>query len=146
MKKPQVTTRFLVCAVIALALTLRALAQNNRSFVATFGSDASDCTASANCRTFARALAVTNSGEEILWSTRAATDRPRSFSPSPSLRKVLLLPSHNRVLGMRSPLTRPETSRSWDWVAMVKEPVLTASTPKSRLPASIQHDDRELDE
>jgi len=38
----------------------------NRSFVATTGSDANNCTFSANCRTFAAALAVTNPGGEIV--------------------------------------------------------------------------------
>ncbi len=53
-------------AVIALALTVTAHAQNNRSFVATTGNDTNNCTSAAYCRTFARALAVTNSGGEVV--------------------------------------------------------------------------------
>ncbi len=53
-------------ATMALALTVTAQAQNPRSFVATTGVDTNNCTAAAYCRTFARALAVTNSGGEIV--------------------------------------------------------------------------------
>ena len=51
---------------LALAFTFAAQAQNNRSFVATTGDDMNNCSASAYCRTFGRALAQTNSGGEIV--------------------------------------------------------------------------------
>ena len=53
-------------AIITLAFTFAAQAQNNRSFVATTGSDANDCSASAFCRTLPKALSVTNPGGEIV--------------------------------------------------------------------------------
>ena len=56
----------LACATLALAFTITAQAQNNRSFVSTLGNDASACTTSAHCRTFTRALAVTNPKGEIV--------------------------------------------------------------------------------
>lgn len=59
-------TNFLACAAVALAFTSPGLAQNNRSFVSTLGSDTNNCTASATCRTLTRALALTNSGGEII--------------------------------------------------------------------------------
>jgi hypothetical protein len=55
-----------LCAVLFLLTAVTALAQNNRSFVSTTGSDANDCTVGHDCRSFTRALAVTNSGGEIL--------------------------------------------------------------------------------
>jgi len=39
---------------------------NNRSFISNLGSDANNCSVTANCRTLARALAVTNPGGEIV--------------------------------------------------------------------------------
>jgi serine protease AprX len=39
---------------------------NSRSFVSSSGSDANNCSVTANCRTLARALAVTNPGGEIV--------------------------------------------------------------------------------
>jgi hypothetical protein len=57
---------FVASAALTLAFAAGAAAQNNRSFVATTGSDTNSCTASAFCRTFTRALAVTNSGGEII--------------------------------------------------------------------------------
>ncbi|MGO9336809.1 MAG: Ig-like domain repeat protein [Terracidiphilus sp.] len=39
---------------------------NNRSFVDTTGNDANNCTASAYCRTFSKALSVTNPGGEVV--------------------------------------------------------------------------------
>ncbi len=56
-------------AALVLALTVTAQATtalNNRSFVATTGDDANNCTSAAYCRTFARAMAMTNSGGEIV--------------------------------------------------------------------------------
>jgi len=58
--------RIFVGATIAFALTVSASAQLNRSFVATTGNDANNCSATAACRTFPRALAVTNAGGEIV--------------------------------------------------------------------------------
>jgi parallel beta helix pectate lyase-like protein len=66
MQKLGVITKVIAAAVMSLPFTLTAQAQNSRSFVATTGNDASDCSASAYCRTFARALTVTNSGGEIV--------------------------------------------------------------------------------
>jgi hypothetical protein len=59
-------TNVICGAAIVLAFTVTAPAQNNRSFVATTGNDANNCSASAYCRTFAAALAVTNPGGEIV--------------------------------------------------------------------------------
>jgi hypothetical protein len=53
-------------SVITLWIAVTASAQNNRSFVATYGSDANDCTAGHECRSFSRALSVTNYGGEVL--------------------------------------------------------------------------------
>jgi hypothetical protein len=56
-------------AVLLAALSLSALpslAQNPRSFVATTGNDANTCTRNNECRTFARALAVTNVDGEVI--------------------------------------------------------------------------------
>ena len=58
--------KILAGAIMMLAFTFTAQAQNSRSFVATTGSDANNCTASAYCRTFTAALAVTNPGGEIV--------------------------------------------------------------------------------
>src|ERR1035438_9219423 len=60
------TRNCLASAILSLLLTVSAQAQNNRSFVATTGDDGNNCSASAYCRTFTRALAVTNSGGEIV--------------------------------------------------------------------------------
>ena len=60
------TTHVIAGAALALVFTFTAQAQNNRSFVATTGDDTNNCSASAYCRTFGRALAVTNSGGEIV--------------------------------------------------------------------------------
>ncbi len=57
---------FIAGVAMALALTVTAQAQNARSFVATTGNDANTCGSASYCRTFARALAVTNSGGEIV--------------------------------------------------------------------------------
>lgn len=56
-------------AALALAFTFSAQAGANRTFVATTGNDANTsvgCGATTNCRTFAAALSVTNSGGEIV--------------------------------------------------------------------------------
>ena len=60
------TTKIIAGAALALALTFTAQAQNNRSFVATTGNDTNNCSASAYCRTFGKALSQTNSGGEIV--------------------------------------------------------------------------------
>jgi len=57
-----------VAALAALVFTAPAQANANRTFVSTNGSDSNtsvNCSASANCRTFAAALSVTNSGGEV---------------------------------------------------------------------------------
>lgn len=56
--------RFFTMAFCFISLPL--IAQNNRSFVATFGNDANNCTAGSECRSFTRALAVTNAGGEVI--------------------------------------------------------------------------------
>ena len=66
MQNHGVTTNLIAGAALALVFTFTAQAQNNRSFVATTGNDVNTCSASAYCRTFTRALAVTNSGGEIV--------------------------------------------------------------------------------
>ena len=74
MKRYGLTLKVIAGAAVALALTFTArtqnrtnvIALNNRSFVATTGDDANTCTSAAYCRTFARALAMTNSGGEIV--------------------------------------------------------------------------------
>jgi hypothetical protein len=59
------TTRILFIAVCTL-IGAQAVAQNNRSFVATYGNDANNCTAGNECRSFTRALSVTNPGGEVI--------------------------------------------------------------------------------
>ncbi len=66
MEHRRLAANFTAGAALALALTVSAQAQNNRSFVATTGLDTNNCTSAAYCRTFARALAVTNSGGEVV--------------------------------------------------------------------------------
>ncbi len=74
MKRYGLTLKVIAGAAVALALTFTArtqnranvIALNNRSFVATTGDDANTCTSAAYCRTFARALPMTNSGGEIV--------------------------------------------------------------------------------
>jgi hypothetical protein len=57
----------IVVLLAAMSLSaLPSLAQNPRSFVATTGNDANTCTRNNECRTFARALAVTNAGGEVI--------------------------------------------------------------------------------
>src|SRR5436190_22921776 len=52
--------------LVLLLVAASAFAQNNRSFVATYGSDANDCSAGHECRSFTKALSVTNYGGEVL--------------------------------------------------------------------------------
>lgn len=66
MLKQQVIRVMLASTTLVLLFASNAAAQNNRSFVATTGNDANNCSASAFCRTFGRALAVTNAGGEII--------------------------------------------------------------------------------
>ena len=66
MQMHRLPTNIIAGVALALALTFTAQAQNARSFVATTGNDANNCSASAYCRTFAMALSVTNSGGEIV--------------------------------------------------------------------------------
>jgi parallel beta helix pectate lyase-like protein len=66
MKIGQFTTRLVACATLALAGAVTAQAQNAISYVSVAGNDANNCTASAHCRTFTRALSVTNSGGEVI--------------------------------------------------------------------------------
>ena len=59
--------RFLnVFTVIVVFGALTASAQNNRSFVSSTGDDVRTCAVNQECRTFARAMAVTNGGGEII--------------------------------------------------------------------------------
>jgi hypothetical protein len=66
MHKNTFTTTIPAATLMALVFTFTAQAQNSRSFVATNGNDTNNCSASAYCRTFAKALAVTNSGGEVV--------------------------------------------------------------------------------
>src|SRR5881397_1110930 len=52
--------------IACLLISAEALAQNNRSLVATFGNDLNNCTPGNECRSFTRAASVTNSGGEII--------------------------------------------------------------------------------
>jgi hypothetical protein len=54
-----------ICFFVAAA----ASAQNNRSFVSISGNDANACTATTECRSFNRALSVTNPGGEVIATT-----------------------------------------------------------------------------
>ena len=53
-------------AIVLLLAAGSAVAQNNRSFVATSGSDANNCSQGNACRSFARAITQTNAGGEII--------------------------------------------------------------------------------
>ena len=59
-------TNVMAGAALALAFTFAAQAQNSRSFVATTGNDANNCSVAAYCRTFGKALSQTNQGGEIV--------------------------------------------------------------------------------
>jgi len=59
-------TKVLTCAAMTLAFTVAAPAQNQQSFVATTGNDASNCTTSSPCRTIAKALTVTKPAGEVV--------------------------------------------------------------------------------
>lgn len=66
MKKLQFNMSYVACTGLAIAFAVTAQAGISKSFVATYGSNANACTASAYCRTFDRALEVTNPGGEIV--------------------------------------------------------------------------------
>jgi len=53
-------------AMVVMAAVPAAYAQNTRSWVASFGSDLNDCTRPSPCRTFGRAIAVSNAGAEVV--------------------------------------------------------------------------------
>ena len=55
-----------VTLAITLIVSTTAFAQNNRSFVSTTGNDANNCTPGNECRSFSRAISVTNSGGDII--------------------------------------------------------------------------------
>jgi len=55
-----------VLFILGALVSTVAMAQNNRSFVSTTGSDVNNCTAGNECRSFTRAMAVTNPGGQIL--------------------------------------------------------------------------------
>ena len=55
-----------VALAIVLIVSTTASAQNNRSFVSTTGNDANNCTPGNECRSFSRAISVTNSGGDII--------------------------------------------------------------------------------
>ena len=59
-------TAFTLSIALCLLVAAGAFAQNNRSFVATFGNDANNCTPGNECRSFIRAMSVTNAGGEIV--------------------------------------------------------------------------------
>jgi hypothetical protein len=55
-----------VLVTLCLFVAVPSFAQNARSFVATTGNDANNCTRGNECRTITRAIAVTNAGGEIV--------------------------------------------------------------------------------
>src|SRR6266550_8497663 len=63
---PGTMKNYFVALAIALIVSTAAFAQNNRSFVSTTGNDANSCTAGNECRSFSRAISVTNSGGDII--------------------------------------------------------------------------------
>ena len=60
------TRTFVVGAVLCLLLASTASAQLNRTFVASTGNDANDCSRATPCRNFAAAILQTNAGGEII--------------------------------------------------------------------------------
>jgi hypothetical protein len=56
----------LALTCILVVFPFIAFAQNNRSFVATFGNDANSCALGTECRSISKALTVTNAGGEII--------------------------------------------------------------------------------
>ncbi|MGO9337251.1 MAG: right-handed parallel beta-helix repeat-containing protein [Terracidiphilus sp.] len=69
MQKHRFAEKVMVGAALALAFAITASASVNRTFVSTTGNDANvsvNCSASANCRSFAAALSVTNAGGEVV--------------------------------------------------------------------------------
>jgi len=69
MRIPRLRINVLATAAMALAFTTTAHASANRTFVSTTGNDSNvsvNCSQSENCRSFGAALAVTNSGGEII--------------------------------------------------------------------------------
>jgi hypothetical protein len=60
------TQRLRIVFSLLLFIALTASAQNNRSFVSTSGNDANNCTPGNECRSFTRAMTVTNPGGEII--------------------------------------------------------------------------------
>lgn len=74
-----------VLAVLCSLIAVSSSAQNARSFVATTGNDANTCTRGNECRTFTRALAVTNTGGEVV-----AIDSG-GFSPFNASRAVTII-------------------------------------------------------
>jgi hypothetical protein len=66
MQKHRFATNVMAGAAITLAFTGTAQANGSRSFVATYATDNPACSAASPCRDLAAALAVTNSGGEIV--------------------------------------------------------------------------------
>jgi hypothetical protein len=66
MRTHRFTSTFTAGAAMAVAFAGTAQASSNRTFVATYGLDNPSCSASAPCRDFPAALAVTNPGGEIV--------------------------------------------------------------------------------
>jgi len=58
--------RALSLLICALACSVAAFAQNSRSAVSVAGNDANTCVVSSPCRSFAKAITVTNAGGEII--------------------------------------------------------------------------------
>jgi hypothetical protein len=58
--------RIPIAVSISFLIAAGAFGQNSRSFVSVFGSDAANCTAILQCRSFNRALSVTNPGGEVI--------------------------------------------------------------------------------
>src|SRR5262252_10201767 len=59
-------TAFLFASFLVLMIMSSASAQVQRTFVSGLGSDANPCSRTSPCRTFAQALAGTNSGGEVV--------------------------------------------------------------------------------
>ena len=58
--------RQMILVLVALSFALPSFAQLNRTFVASTGNDANDCSRATPCRNFAAAVTATNAGGEVI--------------------------------------------------------------------------------
>src|SRR5436309_470243 len=77
-------------------------AQNTRSWVASFGVDTNDCTRPAPCRTFGRAVTVSNPGAEVVVMDSAGygpvtIDKAISIIAPPSVHAAIAPPSGDAI-------------------------------------------------